>query len=67
MTNWDKIKSLYPKADKNFIIQQFGIVINRRKTPILVHCTQLKCVDCIFNQGECTAEIEKYLEKGVDE
>ena len=67
MTNWDKIKSLYPKADRNFIIQQFGIVLNRNKNPILVHCTKLNCNDCIFNQGYCTTEIEKYLEKDVDE
>ena len=67
MTNWDKIKSLYPKADRNFIIEQFGIVINRRKNPVLLHCSTLKCTDCIFNQGYCITEIVDYLEKEVNE
>lgn len=67
MTNWEKIKSLYPKANRDFIIEQFGIVINKRKNPILVHCANLNCNDCIFNQGVCIAEMEEYFEKEVTE
>ena len=67
MTNWEKIKSLYPNADKQFIIGQFGIVINKRKNPILAHCSVLKCSECIFTPGNCLGETIAYLDKEVNE